>query len=272
MVLFNGEPIVTSIFPNKEKQYRTITTLGANPTLTLVFEGNEDITDLLIYKKYIDDVFPLARDEIVLNASFCPYGQADRQFGEHIFTFKYFAKLINDANFEAVYIIDPHSNVMCAALDRCVVCIPEATNIRHPEGIDYDFFFYVDNGGEKKYREIYPDKPYRFGNKKRNLDTGEIISYEVIATPDEIKGKNILIVDDLIMGGRSFKEAAKALKDMGAAKVDLYVTHLMPVAQNFICNEEYKDAGIDNVFSLNTLRMPWYNNGHGWLGVTKYNY
>lgn len=268
MVLFNGEPIVTSIFPNKEKQYKTINTLGTNPTLTLVFEGNEDITDLLIYKKYIDDTFPLAKDEIVLNASFCPYGQADRQFGEHIFTFKYFAKLINDANFEAVYIIDPHSNVMCAALDRCVVCIPEADDIRHPEGIDYDFFFYVDNGGEKKYREIYPDKPYRFGNKKRNLDTGEIISYEVIATPDEIKDKNILIVDDLIMGGRSFKEAAKVLKDMGAAKVDLYVTHLMPVAQNFFCNEEYKDAGIDNVFSLNTLRMPWYNNGHGWLGIT----
>ena len=268
MVLFNGKSIVTSIFANKEKQYRTITTLGACPALTLIFEGNEDITDLLIYKKYLDDTFPLAKDNIVLQADFCPYGQADRQSGEHIFTFKYFAKLINDANFEAVYIIDPHSNVMCAALDRCVVCRPSADDIRHPEGIDYDFFFYVDNGGEKKYREIYPDKPYRFGNKKRNLDTGEIISYEVIATPDEIKGKNILIVDDLIMGGRSFKEAAKALKDMGAAKVALYVTHLMPVAQNFFCNEEYKDAGIDNVFSLNTLKMPWYNNGHGWLGIT----
>lgn len=268
MVLFNGKSIVTSIFPNKEKQYRTITTLGACPTLTLIFEGNEDITDLLIYKKYLDDTFPLAKDNIVLQADFCPYGQADRQFGEHIFTFKYFAKLINDADFEAVYIIDPHSNVMCAALDRCVVCRPSADDIRHPEGIDYDFFFYVDNGGEKKYREIYPDKPYRFGNKKRNLDTGEIISYEVIADPDEIKGKNILIVDDLIMGGRSFKEAAKALKDMGAAKVDLYVTHLMPVAQKFFCNKEYKDAGIDNVFSLNTLEMPWYNNGKGWLGMT----
>ena len=55
---------------------------------------------------------------------------------------------------------------------------------------------------------------------------------------------------------------------MGAAKVDLYITHLMPVAQNFICNEEYKDAGIDNVFSLNTLKMPWYNNGKGWLGIS----
>lgn len=268
MVLFNGKPIVTSIFPNKEKQYKTITTLGASPTFILIFEGNEDITDLLIYKKYIDDTFPLAKDGIILNASFCPYGQADRQFGEHIFTFKYFAKLINDASFETVYITDPHSNVMCAALDRCVVCRPGADGIRHPEGIDYDFFFYVDNGGEKKYREIYPDKPYRFGNKKRNLDTGEIISYEVIAEPDEIKGKNILILDDLVIGGRSFKEAAKALKNIGAAKVDLYITHLMPAAQNFICNEEYKDAGIDNVFSLNTLKMPWYNNGKGWLGIS----
>ena len=268
MVLFNGEPIVTSIFPNKEKQYKTIGTLGTKPTFTLIFEGNEDITDLLIYKKYIDDTFPFAKDGIILIASFCPYGQADRQFGEHIFTFKYFAKLINDANFKTIYITDPHSNVMCAALDRCVVCRPEADNIRHPEGIDYDFFFYVDNGGEKKYREIYPDKPYRFGNKKRNLDTGEIISYEVIADPDEIKGKNILIVDDLVIGGRTFKEAAKALKNMGAARVDLYITHLMPTAENFVRSERFKEDGINEIFSLNTLKMSWYNNGKGWLGVT----
>ena len=264
MVLFNGKPIVTSIFPNKEKQYRTITALGTNPTLTLVFEGNEDITDLLIYKKYIDDTFPLAKDGIALNASFCPYGQADRQFGEHIFTFKYFAKLINDANFEAVYIIDPHSNVMCAALDRCVVCRPSADDIRHPEGIDYDFFFYVDNGGEKKYREIYPDKPYRFGNKKRNLDTGEIISYEVIADPDEIKGKNILVVDDLIVYGGSYKNVAKELKRMGAKTVDLYITHIMPCAMEFC--DKYKEYGFDNFFSANTLKVPFYHLGQSFLG------
>jgi hypothetical protein len=40
------------------------------------------------------------------------------------------------------------------------------------------------------------------------------------------------------------------------------------VAQSFFYNEEYKDAGIDDVFSLNTLKMPWYNNGKGWLGIT----
>lgn len=264
MVLFNGKSIVTSIFPNKEKQYRTITTLGACPTLTLIFEGNEDITDLLIYKKYLDDTFPLAKDNIILQADFCPYGQADRQFGEHIFTFKYFAKLINDANFEAVYIIDPHSNVMCAALDRCVVCRPSADDIRHPEGIDYDFFFYVDNGGEKKYREIYPDKPYRFGNKKRNLDTGEIISYEVIATPDEIKGKNILVVDDLIVYGGSYKNVAKELKRMGAKRVDLYITHIMPCAMEFC--DKYKEYGFDNFFSVNTLKVLFYHSGQSFLG------
>lgn len=264
MVLFNGKPIVTSIFPNKEKQYKTITTLGASPTFTLIFEGNEDITDLLIYKKYIDDTFPLAKDGIILNASFCPYGQADRQFGEHIFTFKYFAKLINDANFETVYITDPHSNVMCAALDRCVVCRPGAEDIRHPEGIDYNFFFYVDNGGEKKYREIYPDKPYRFGNKKRNLDTGEIISYEVIADPDEIKGKNILVLDDLIVYGGSYKNVAKELKRMGAKRVDLYITHIMPCAMEFC--DKYKEYGFDNFYSANTLKVPFYHLGQPFLG------
>ena len=262
MVLFNGKPIVTSIFPNKEKQYMAVKDLGSCPNLTLIFEGNDDITDLLIFKKYLDDTFPLAKDGIVLNASFCPYGQADRQFGEHIFTFKYFAKLINDANFESVYITDPHSNVMAAALDRCVVCRPVAEQINK----GYDLYFYVDNGGEKKYREVYPERLYRFGNKVRNLDTGEIVSYEVVAVKEDIKNKRILVVDDILMGGRSFKEAAKVLKKMGAAEIDLYITHLMPQAQSFICNEEYKEVGINEVFSPNTLNLVWYNNGREYFG------
>ena len=98
--------------------------------------------------------------------------------------------------------------------------------------------------------------PCRYGNKKRNLDTGEIIKYEVIADPNDIKDKRILIRDDLCMGGRTFKEAAAALHALGAKQVDLYMTHLMPQATDFY--EHKEEYGISNFYSDNTLDFDWY--------------
>jgi len=39
------------------------------------------------------------------------------------------------------------------------------------------------------------------------------------------KGKNLVIVDDICDGGRTFIELARVLKEKGANKVALYVTH-----------------------------------------------
>jgi ribose-phosphate pyrophosphokinase len=43
---------------------------------------------------------------------------------------------------------------------------------------------------------------------------------------DLVKGKDILIVDDICSRGGTFYHSAKALKEAGANKIYLYVTHL----------------------------------------------
>ena len=174
----------------------------------------------------------------------------------HLFSLKYVAQIINELKFTVVEVYDPHSNVLPALLNRCRVIYP----VVHPINVDknnYDLYFYPDNGAAKKYSEIL-DMPYRFGNKKRNLDTGEIVCYEVIADKADIEGKRILIVDDMVMGGRTFVEAAKALREMGASQVDLYVTHLKPESRKF-----YNSKGnglIDNIYTADTLGMVTYFN------------
>lgn len=248
-VTVNNIDIVTGDFPNEERIY-----LIREPSMLcsyvfrVNFQNNADIFDMLLYKKYIDDTCPNADTALIMD--FMPYGQSDRAFKDKIFTFKYFAKLINDAKFDQVYIMDPHSPVMEAAIDRCNVSYPLLPD-------DYDLYFYPDNGAAKKYSEIY-DHPYRFGNKKRDLDTGKIICYEVIADKKDIEGKKILIKDDLCMGGRTFMEAAKALHDMGAAQIDLHITHLMPQSKDFF--EHHKDFYIDNFYSNNTLQLDFFSN------------
>lgn len=254
MLLFNKFNVVKSIFPNNEKQYIDLTSVIRNsPTniFTLIFEDNSDLFDLIMMKKWFDDT---ADRDIHCNLviEFCPYGQSDRKMGEAIFSFKYFAQIINSLNFNRVIIYDPHSPVMAGALIRCNIFYPmTGINLN-----DYDLIFYIDQGGCKKYSEIYTSKPYCFGNKKRDLNSGLITCYEVIADKEDIKNKKILMRDDLVIGGRSFIEAAKVLHEMGAKKIDLYITHLMPSAKDFYKN--HQNYYIDHIYSENTLRLDWY--------------
>ena len=179
----------------------------------------------------------------------------------HLFSLKYVAQIINELKFDNILVCDPHSNVLPALLNRCNIWYPVKHMLRLRKDGDLvyqcDLLFYPDNGAAKKYSEIL-DMPYRFGNKKRNLDTGEIVCYEVIADKADIEGKKILIVDDMVMGGRTFVEAAKALREMGAVHVDLYVTHLKPESRKF-----YNSKGnglIDTIYTADTLGLlPFFN-------------
>ena len=266
MVTLNGTNVVKGRFGNNEVDYAPLQKelfLNDTNVFNLVFESNEDLFNLMVVKKWADDYCYFQhnkRSRLIIK--YFPYCQMDREMESHLFSLKYIAQIINDMKFDEVVVWDPHSNVLPALLNRCRVHYPITSfldaEVNCNDGLQWDLLFFPDNGAAKKYSEILDVKKYRFGNKKRNLDTGEIVSYEVIANEEDIKGKRILIVDDMVMGGRTFVEAAKTLREMGASQVDLYVTHLKPEARNF-----YNSKGnglIDNIYSADTLEMiPIFN-------------
>lgn len=261
MITLNGENVVQGRFPNNEADYAPLDNIhipfisSGVDTFEVVFESNEDLFNLQIVKKWWDDRVSNEKLKSKLIIKFFPYSQMDRAMNSHLFSLKYVAQIINELKFDTVLIWDPHSNVLPALLNRCKVEYPIEsflTSSYHLDEHPYDLVFYPDNGAAKKYGEIVY-MPYRFGNKRRNLETGEIERYEVIANPGDIDGKKILIVDDLVMGGRTFVEAATALRKMGAKHVDLFVTHLMPQARNFYNS---KGSGtIDNIYSADSLNL-----------------
>ena len=264
MVTFNGVNVVQSRFPNNEVDYVSANRLKATcpapfeepcwDEFKVVYENNEDLFNLQVIKKWWDDAYPNNWARLVID--FFPYGQMDRDTGSHLFSLKYVAEIINDLNFRAVYICDPHSNVLPALLKHCHVNYPVKSfleaEVHLNEENPYDLMFYPDAGAAKKYSEIFKF-PYRFGNKKRDLKLGEVIGYEVVANEDDIKGKKILIIDDICAGGRTFREAASALRKMGAAQIDLYITHMMPQSKAFY--ESKGDGLIDNIYTNDSLNV-----------------
>ena len=270
MVLVDNEDVRLGLFPNNEVEYRDVKSRIEQDLnfqcscrfikVKLIFESNADLADLAIVKKAIDDIYGIHDTTTILHIPFFMYSQMDRQIDGKLFSLKYVAKFINDLKFDKVEIFDPHSNVLPALLNNVRVHYPVTVFLNNPvlnnpgisnRDIKYDLLFYPDNGAAKKYSELLPNYKYRFGNKKRNLETGEIVEYEVIADKEDIEDKSILIVDDLCMGGRTFKEAANALRKMGARHIDLYVTHLMNQAREFYNTRG--NGSIDNIYSYDSL-------------------
>ena len=84
--------------------------------------------------------------------------------------------------------------------------------------------FYPDEGAMKRYAGMV-NLPYAFGIKKRNWETGQIEGLDVAGSVDEIRGRDILIVDDICSKGGTFYHSAKKLKELGAKDIYLYVSH-----------------------------------------------
>jgi ribose-phosphate pyrophosphokinase len=125
--------------------------------------------------------------------------------------------------------------------------------------VDVDYIFYPDAGACKRYTEtlkLVSDYSYFYGNKRRNLQTGEIIEYELMEIPNDIKGKNVLIIDDLCSKGFTFYKASEKLKEQGVNEINLYVSH----CENSIYNGKLlKSDYISKIFTTDSILEMWGN-------------
>lgn len=95
--------------------------------------------------------------------------------------------------------------------------------------------------------------------KRRDYSTivnGEnpIVAHEFLGT--DIKGKNIIIIDDMISSGESMLDVAKQIKERGARRVFVCTTFGL-FTEGFEKFDEYYEAGyIDRVITTNLTYLP----------------
>ena len=159
---------------------------------------------------------------------YIPNARLDRTKSDcEVFTLKYFAWIINSLNFDFVRVLDPHSSVACALIDRVIVTTPDhyvktVFNDIVKEAGTPPLMFYPDEGAMKRYSGMVP-APYAFGIKKRDWRSGEITALEIHG--DDLNNQNVLMVDDICSRGGTFYHSARALKEAGANDLYIYVTH-----------------------------------------------
>jgi len=185
---------------------------------------NENLTELLII---LDALRRASAYRITAVIPYFGYARQDRKDQPRVsITAKLVANLLYGAGVNRVLTLDLHAGQIQGFFD-----IP----VDHLYGINtvVDYFnkkkinnlaiVSPDVGGIKMARAYA--KRFRAGlaivDKRRNTPE----STEVMNILGEVRGKNVIIVDDIVATGSSLVEAAKALKNAGAKKIFAAITH-----------------------------------------------
>jgi ribose-phosphate pyrophosphokinase len=219
MIYLNGKKVIFGKFPNNES-YLPIEHLEVKAlnTIKWAYQNDKEFFQIAMLKDHLDAQLTKSR----INIFYMPHSRMDRVNFNYAFSLKTTTNLINNMDFVSVMVCEPHSDVTMGMLDRVFkedFCIEALQKVGEMGNIDSLFF--PDAGAMKRY-SISKNCPYGVGNKVRDFETGNILSYTISGNV----GKNVLIVDDMCSRGGTFIEASIELKKNGAEKVSLLVSYL----------------------------------------------
>jgi ribose-phosphate pyrophosphokinase len=75
---------------------------------------------------------------------------------------------------------------------------------------------------------------------------------KILRVSGKVKGKNLIIVDDMVQSGGTIEEAVRVLKEKGAEKISLAVTHMVYSAGGW--QKMADNVNIDRVVTTNTIK------------------
>lgn len=236
MISINGTPIHIETYPNGESRIdmrdalRMISkpTPSRSPIVRLHYESDIDIVHLALVKDHLDHLHP-NRYELFID--YMPYSRMDRLEDGMLFSLRSIARQINQLGFDRVTVVEPHSDVTIALLDRAFpiywtkIVLPDVMKAIGYRP-DVDSLAYPDAGADKRYKDTVGYNTI-IGLKHRDVQTGKITGmslsgYRPIQTADT---PIALIVDDLSSYGGTFIGASTQLRQIGFKKVYLLVAH-----------------------------------------------
>lgn len=252
MLRLNGLEVVLGSFPDGTMLIKQAPPPTQEATISWFYENDRELVALIYLAEHLK---AHGCRDLRLLMPYIPNARQDRvKSSEDVFTLKYFAGVINSLGFSSVRVLDPHSSVSEALIDRIVVEKPQPyihqviDQIRQTTG-QTPSMFYPDEGAGKRYSGMIP-LPYAFGIKKRDWKTGKILGLDVAGDVENIQGKDILIVDDICSRGGTFYFAAKKLKELGAKNIYLYITH----CEDTILEGDLLTSGlIQRVYTTNSI-------------------
>jgi len=195
-------------------------------------KDEKDLFELMLIKDALGSASP-CKFEYILDLIYLPYMRQDRvcSAGE-CFSLNVVAGMVNSMNFDEVNIYDPHSNVAPLLINNAKTIGKNRIFfdlLSEKVGSTDTIVLSPDVGAYKEVNELAlkfnAKNSVATGFKHRDLKTGEISR---VTIHGNVTNKNVVIIDDICDGGRTFIELAKLAKTKelyDAKSVELVVTH-----------------------------------------------
>ena len=220
MIWVNGQRVPINNFPDGTPRLNVSLkgTEGYNEIIWR-YEGEFECMSIWCITKHIRSLQPWKMLQLYL--PYVPNARMDRvKNDDEVFTLKWFADFINSLKFEYVTILDPHSNVTSALIDRVKIENPIdhiQIVLNSIENAGYTpILYFPDAGAMKRYEGMLTEYPFLYGEKKRDWETGKILGLNLkgdVQRIEEIENPVFLMIDDICSHGGTFYYSAKALKE-----------------------------------------------------------
>lgn len=229
MALFIDNKLIKSFtFPGGECHVNIDPlSIGNRVEIVAYLQNSNDIMCLMLV---VDAIRRIRLNAFIfLEIPYFPYARQDRVCTEgDPLSVRIMANLINSLHCKEVKIYDPHSEVTPVLINNCSVRtlndLLASSSIGHIVTNKNLLLISPDSGAEKKVDAVAKSLGVDMicASKTRNTATGEITGTQLYG---DVQGRNVIIIDDICDGGRTFVELAKVLKTKGAKDIYLYVTH-----------------------------------------------
>lgn len=213
-------PVEPTIFPDGTSQVWKICDVGARVPVKWEFESEAEVFHLCQL------LHLLSSHTVELFVPFLPYGRQDKRVSnESTFALRTLGELLDTFGVKSVSTVDAHSQVLGSFGFRFINLSPSEYILDAINRTSADSVCYPDLGAEKRYGDMMLGVGRVVLDKVRDQSTGNITGMRISHTT-AVDPREILIVDDICDGGRTFCEAAKVLKKAyPGSSIHLYVTH-----------------------------------------------
>ena len=242
----------TRVFPDGESKI-TFGRIPKNSTILVVQSTYPPVDTNLLQALSIISQARNVSSKIYAIIPYMGYARQDRQFlsGE-VVTMSIVARMLKSAGAKKIVVVDIHSKI---ALNHFkipkenVSAIPELAKYFKRMKLKDVLVVSPDMGGAlraKKFASLLQTNFIAL-KKSRNRNTGKVV---IQSSKVDVRGKDLILVDDIISTGGSIVKAAQFLKKQKCKRVFVACTHGLFVGD---AEKKIKNAGVSRIISTNTI-------------------
>ena len=242
----------TRVFPDGESKI-TFGRIPKNSVILVVQSTYPPVDTNLLQALSIISQARKVSSKIYAVIPYMGYARQDRQFlsGE-VVTMSIVARMLRSAGAKKIVVVDIHSKI---ALNHFKIpkenisAIPELAKYFKRMKLTDALVVSPDMGGAlraKRFASLI-NTDFIALKKSRNRKTGKVV---IQSSKVDVRGKDLILVDDIISTGGSIVKAAQFLKKQKCKRVFVACTHGLFVEG---AEKKIKNAGVSRIISTNTI-------------------